>query len=125
MFSLPSLSLFNPWAILALVMLLGSAGAGGIALGVKYEKGQEAREEALIQKAGESAQLGAAAAIAKIQPKYVTIQQKTQETIREVPVYRDCHNTVDEFRLLNDALTNSDSESVGSGELPKVDAAHR
>lgn len=125
MFSLPSLSLFNPWAILALVVLLAGAGATGVYQGVQYEKGQEARTEVLIQKAGEAAQTAAADVISKLQPKYTTIQQKTETITREVPVYRDCHNTPDELRLLNDALSNSDSpEPAGTGELPKVDTTH-
>lgn len=124
MFSLSSLALPNPWVILAVVVLLAGAGSGGIAFGVKYERGQEARQEVLVQKVADAAQTAAAQAIAKIQPKYVTIQQKTQETIREVPVYRDCHNTPDEYRLLNDALTNGESEPADGSQLPKADAAH-
>lgn len=115
----------NPYAVLAGVVLLIGAAASGVVVGVKYEKGQEARTEILVAKVAETAQTAAAEAIAKIQPKYTTIQQKTETITREVPVYRDCHNTPDELRLLNDALTGGDaSEPVGAGELPKADAAH-
>lgn len=108
--------------VIGAVLILGAA-ATGAKLGYNYSEGQNARTEVLIEKAGDAAQLGAAAAIAKIQPKYVTIQQKTETITREVPVYRDCHNTPDELRLLNSALTNSDvAEPVDSGELPKPDA---
>jgi hypothetical protein len=79
----------------------------------------------LIEKVADKAQEGAARVIATLQPKYTTIQQKTETITREVPVYRDCHNTPDEFRLLNDALSGGDSTERSDGvTVPKADAAH-
>lgn len=98
---------------------------GGAKLGYNYSEGQNARAEVLIEKVADKAQEGAAREIGKLQPKYTTIQQKTETITREVPVYRDCHNTPDELRLLNDALTNSNSpEPASTGELPKADTTH-
>lgn len=109
--------------VIGAVLVLGAA-ATGAKLGYNYAAGQAARQEVLIQAVADKAQTAAAVEISKIQPKYVTIQQKTETITREVPVYRDCHNTPDELRLLNDALTDSDSaEPAGGGELPKADSA--
>lgn len=111
----------NPWVILAIVLAFIGVGVGGAALGVRYEKGQEAREEVLIAKASDASQRAAAVEIGKIQITQTTIRQKAQETIREVPVYRDCIHSPDVFRLLNEAATNG-AKTVGDRKLPDVDA---
>jgi hypothetical protein len=53
-------------------------------------------------------------AIAKMEIKYVTVRQKAETVVREVPVYRDCTHSDDGLRLVNEALR----EPAGSGELP-------
>ena len=99
--------------------------AGGAKLGYNYSEGQNARTELLINKVADKAQESAAKVIAGLQPKFTTIQQKTETITREVPVFRDCHNTPDVFRLLNDALNGGDTTELPDDiTVPKADAAH-
>lgn len=115
--------MINPYAILiALVAAIGLA-VGGFAFGVKYQRGQEAWAQQLVAKVREEAQLGAAEAIAKIEIKNTTIRQQLETITREREVYRDCRNSDDAMRLLNDALAGDNA--AGRGELPSADAAHR
>lgn len=114
----------NPYTIiLAGVAALGLS-VGGFVFGVKYQRGQEAYAQQLVLATREQAALGAADAIAK-QKKEVTIIKQQLETITRVEeVYRDCRNTPDALRLLNDALKGG-SGSSGGGELPRTDGADR
>lgn len=112
----------NPYLLLGALIGAVMLFLGGVGLGMKYEKGQAAREEVLIAKAGEAAALASAVEIGKIQITQTTIRQKAQETIREVPVYRDCVHSPDVLRLLNEAATNGAFESPDRGKLPVADA---
>ena len=87
----------NPWVLLATVLLVAGAGAEGYRVGAKAAKNSDAAAAALVTQTAvatrEAALKAAAEAIAGIQIKNTTIQQKAVETIREVPVYQDCKNT--------------------------------
>lgn len=74
------------------------------------------RENALVEKAIEASQSGAAAAIAKLEIKHVTLQQKIERETREVPVYRDCRHSPDGLRSLNEALGNR-ADAPGGRQL--------
>jgi hypothetical protein len=115
----------NPYAIIAAgVLAIGLAG-GGFAFGVKYQRGQDAYTQRLVVEAREQAARGAAEAIAK-QKKEVTIIRQQLETITRVEeVYRECRNTPDAMRLLNDAIKGRAPEPVGGGELSGADGTDR
>lgn len=112
----------NPYAIIAAGVLALGLAVGGFTFGMRYESGQHARTEQLVADVREQAQLGAADAIARQKPIQKIIQQKLETVTREVPVYRDCRNTPDVVRLLDDALAGR-PDSAGSVELPAADAA--
>lgn len=116
--------LANPWTILAIVLFyLGSlAGAGwkGYHLGEEHVIAAQAKEQADIKKGQDEALQAAATAIAKIDVRNVTIRQKAESIIREVPVYRDCVQPADGLQLVNEALAPPDAGagSVHPGKLP-------
>lgn len=90
---------------------------GAFTFGVRYEKGQQARDEVLIAAVGAAAQQAAADAIAKIKITNQTVQGKIEVQTREVPVYTDCKLTPDVLGLLNDALSGR-ADAAGSGLVP-------
>lgn len=114
----------------ALMGLLGVAlafAAGtwyGTGLGEDREYAKRAREESIIQKAGEAAQSAAAGEIAKIKPRNVTIRQELEREIQTRVEYRDCRHGPDGVRLINEALTGR-AEPAGGGKLPGTDATVR
>lgn len=116
----------NPYVIIAaLIVLGGSTGFAawkGYQTGVEHEKAAQMR----LEDAVEAMQRTAAKAIAEIQVRHTTIQQKMETQIREHEIYRDCRHSADALGLLNDALTDrSAADPAGAGELPAADAAHR
>lgn len=116
------MKLFSPWMILGVVLAVGSAFGGGTALGVKYAKGQAAREEVLIARAAEAAEMGAAREIAKIKVTNKTIKEKVEVQTREVPIYNECRLTADIERLLNDALAGrAPTDTPDNGVVPGAD----
>jgi hypothetical protein len=97
------------------------------AVGYKsYEAGRNAviAEQAVVQQAiqdtRELAMQAAAEAISKIEVRNVTIRQQAETLTREVPVYRDCRNTDDGLRLINEALTGIAAQPPGSGSLSRA-----
>jgi hypothetical protein len=122
---------FLPWIILGVTLLVGAAGAGGYWQGSKHKAdeiaAQQAREAALVDKAADAAALAAADAISKIEVKNVTIRQKAETVVREVPVYGDCRHDPRTYGLLNDALSSGAAEAkpADRGKLPAADAPSR
>ena len=90
----------------------------GTGLGEDKEFAKRAREDALVQKAGEAAQQSAAAAIAQLKPRNVTIRQEIEREIQTRTEYRDCRHGPDGLRSINEALTGIRAEPVGGGQLP-------
>jgi hypothetical protein len=72
----------NPYLVGGAALLLF---VGGTTLGYRYAQGQAAREEMLIQKAGDAAAERAATAIAGIKVNIAPIRERVTETIRELP----------------------------------------
>ena len=117
----------NPYAILAIVATVGALTGGA------YWQGRQdgrngceaaaAREERVGVMAAESAASAAAVAISKIEVQHVTIRQKTDTVIREVPVYRDCRHDPGVLRDINAARTGV-AEPAGGGKLPPAAATH-
>ncbi len=119
---------FIPWALLAVVLLVGASGATGYRAGAKHTENQiaaqAAREAALVDKTREAAAQAAAEQISKIEVKNTTIRQKAEVITREVPIYGDCRHDPRTLGLLNDALAPGATEGkpAGPGELPRTDA---
>lgn len=90
-----------------MVLLLGTAAAGGAKLGSDHEIAKQATTKQLIADVKEQAQLGAAAAILKIDVTHTTINRRLETEIRENNhIYHDCINTPSAERLLDDARGN-------------------
>ena len=102
---------------LAVLLALGACYAWGRHDGAALTEADVLRENALVEKAMSASQAGAAAAIAKLEIKHVTLQQKIERETREVPVYRDCRHSHGGLRSLNYALANR-SGTAGDGQLP-------
>ena len=75
----------NPHVILGAVLLAVALCAGSAKLGYDHAKGQAAREELLIQKAGAAASASAAKAISGIEMKTYPIRERVEQIIRETP----------------------------------------
>lgn len=89
--------------------------------GVDSQVAQDARLDKTIQQTREAAQQGAAAAIAAIKPRNVTIRQEVQHEIETHTVYRDCRVPADGVRLANDAITGG-VHPAAAGQLPQAAA---
>ena len=107
----------NPWLILAAVIAWGGAYFWGRNDGADLVRAEQSRAEHLVLKVREEAQLGAAAEIAKLEIKHVTLTQHLQKETRIEPVYLDCRHTPDGLRVLNAALTNR-PVTAGDRQLP-------
>lgn len=104
----------NPYLIIAALLAVLGAGAGGFKLGADHELASQAREDAHVAKAVEAATNVSAQAIATLKPVYTTIQNEVQREIRTNTVFADCKLPVDSLRLVNQAL--------GGGTIPTVDS---
>ena len=118
-------ALFNPWALLAAV-LLWAASLGGTAWyfdgnGEARAVARQVREDEVRKATFDAAQAGAAAAIAAIKPVNTTIVQKVQREIQTNTVYRDCRLPADGVRLANESLTGR-TEPAGAGVVPGAGA---
>lgn len=113
----------NPYLIIATLVAVLAAGAGGFKLGADHEIAAKAREEKHIAEAVTAANKASAEAIAKIKIVNKTIQNEVQREVQNNVVYRDCKHTPDGLRLLNEAITGS--KSAGDSKLPRVDPAGR
>lgn len=119
-----------PWLLLAFLLLVGGAGAGGYIQGREDGRAaleaEQAREAATIRAAQNAALAVAADKILQFDFKSTTIRQKTEVITREVPVYRDCKHDAAAFGLLNDALAPGVGLSpagTDQGKLPGSDPA--
>lgn len=111
----------NPYIIIAMLVGVLAAGAGGFKLGADHEVAAQAREQNHIAEAVDAANATAAQAIASIKPKYTTIQNEVQREIRTNTVFTECKLPADSMRLVNQAL-NGGAITPDSGKLPKPDA---
>lgn len=100
------LGFLNPWVILAAVVALGGSYAWGRHDGGKMAAADQAERAALVAEVEARAQKGAAEEIAKLTVQQVTIKQRVERTVREVPVYRDCRHDGRVMLDLNAALAN-------------------
>ena len=110
----------NPYLIIAMLVGVLAAGAGGFKLGADHEIAAQAREQNHIAEAVDAANATAAQAIAQIKPKYTTIQNAVERETREKIIYADCRHSPDGLRLVNQALGGG-TIPPDSGKLPKPD----
>ena len=113
----------NPYLIIAALGAVLAAGAGGFKLGADHEIAAKARADTHIAEAVAAATDTSAKAIAALKVKSTTITQEVQREIRTNTVYTDCKLTPGGVLLANQALDPSRSLALGSGKLPKADAA--
>ncbi|MDP3625004.1 MAG: hypothetical protein Q8S12_00290 [Hydrogenophaga sp.] len=116
----------NPYAMLAAGALAVAATAGaffyGQRIGAQGEIAKQAGIDAAVRDTREAAQQGAAAAIAALKPRNVTIRQELEREIQTNTVYRDCIVPAGGVRLANEALTGR-PEPAGGVELPGAQPA--
>lgn len=115
----------NPYLIIACMLAVAGAGYGGFTLGVDHQLASQIDKAETVAAAVEAASQSAAQAIAAIKPKYTTIQSKVQHEVKTNTVYADCKLTPGGLQLANQALAPTGAFAIGSGKLPKVDAAER
>lgn len=84
--------------ILLALITIGSAFYGGIV----YEQANQTRIELIVEKSADAASKAAAEAIAGIEIKQTTINNKVREVIRTETVYSDCRHSPDMFKLIKD-----------------------
>lgn len=111
----------NPWLIVAALVAVLGAGAGGFKLGADHELAAQAREDAHVKAAVEAANTAAATAIAGIKVKNTTIHQELQREIRTNTIYAECRHSPDGLRNVNEAL--APGRSAGDRKLPGANAA--
>ncbi len=94
----------NPYVIGGAVVALVLAAGAGFKFGSDFAKGQAAREEVLIAKAGDAAAERAAGVIAGLTPKYTTINKNLETVIRELPPTPEaCNATAAVLDQINEA----------------------
>lgn len=113
----------NPYLLFVIAIAIMAAGVGGFKLGVDHEVASQAREDSHIAEAVDAATAVSADAIAKLKPKYTTIQSKVQHEVQTNVVYRDCKLSADGLLLANQALNGGNAAAAGGGKLPEADAA--
>lgn len=111
----------NPYLIIACLVAILGAGAGGFKLGVDHEVAGQARAEKLVADAEKNMQTAAAKVIATMRPTYTTIHQELEREIRTETVYADCRHSPVGMQLLNQAL-NGGTVAPSDSKLPKADA---
>lgn len=116
----------NPYALLiggaALVTALGGSFFYGWSVGADGVIAEQERTRKAITEVFDKAQQGAAAAIAEMEIKNVTITQPIRTEVRTRTVYAECKHTDSGLRSLNTAITGR-PEPTGPGELPRTDPA--
>lgn len=112
--------------LVGLLLLLGGGGyAGWTARDWKAadDERAEKRTQELILKTKADAALGTAEAIAKLEPKLVTLKERVTREVIEKPVYRECVHSPDGLRNINAALTAQPGNPFGDRSVPVPDAA--
>lgn len=111
----------NPYLIIAALLAVMGAGAGGFRLGVDHEKASQIDKAETVAEAVDAANNASAAAIAALKPKYTTIKSQLEKQIETHTVYRDCRLDPIGLQLANQALSGG-TAAPGSGKLPDADA---
>ena len=109
----------NPYLIIACLVAVIGAGAGGFKLGKDYEYASQAREDQHIAEAVDAANAASAKAIASLKIVNKTIQNEVRREVETNTIYRDCVLPANGVQLANQALAGT--KSADSSELPKAD----
>lgn len=112
----------NPYLVLAALLAVMAAGVQGFRMGVDHEVAAQAREDQHIAQAVDAANGVAAEAIAKLRPKYTTIQNEVQREVTTEVRYTDCRHSAGVMLQLDKALRPPNAASAVGGELPGVNA---
>lgn len=111
----------NAYALIAAGAVAVGAFAGtyfyGVHVGAQGERVKQADRADVVRETRDAAEKGAAAAIALLRPRNVTIRQELEREIQTNTVYRDCVVPADGVRILNEAITGR-PELAGDGKLP-------
>lgn len=113
--------MINPWIIVAVLLAILGAGAGGFKLGADHEVASQARNDEQIKKVEDAVIAANATAIAQIKPRYTTIQGKLEKQYETNTVYRDCKLDPVGMQLVNQALAGG-AEAPSGGKLPEANA---
>jgi hypothetical protein len=111
----------NPYLIIAALVAILAAGAGGFKLGADHELAAQAREDKHVAAAIQAANTASAEAIAGIKVANTTIHQGLQREIRTNTIYAECKHSPVGLRNINDALAAP--RPASDRKLPGADAA--
>lgn len=114
------MKLLNPWVLLGILALSGSAYGVGQYHGRGIEKGKQAEKTAIIEDVRNAAMQSAALAISEIKIENTTVRQELEREIRTVVDYSQCRNSPDGMSAINRALR---AEPAGDSKLSDADAA--
>ena len=116
----------NPYTLLiagaALVAALGGSFLYGRSVGADSVIAEQERTRKAVQETRDLAQQGAAAAIADMEIKNVTITQPIRTEVRTRTVYAECKHTDAGLRSLNTAIVGR-PDATSESKLPGTDAA--
>ena len=107
----------NPYLIIAALLAVLGAGAGGFKLGVDHEKAGQIDKQESIAEAVDAANNVWASKVADLKPVFTTIQNKVQHEVETHTVYTDCKLSPDGMLLANQALAGGTKPAV-EGQLP-------
>lgn len=94
----------SPYLIIATLLAIGGAGAGGFWFGIDWQQKRYAEEE-LARKSGWADALDATAKeLAKLKVVNQTINRQAETIIKEKTVYTECKNTPEMIQTINGAL---------------------
>lgn len=113
----------NPYIIIAALLGMAAAGAGGYRQGIDHQKAAQADLEGAVKKGADAAADSAAKAIAALKVKSTTITNEVQREIKTNTVYADCKLPATGLQLANQALDPGSAFTLGSGKLPTADKA--
>lgn len=113
----------NPYLIIASLLAVMAAGAGGFKLGIDHNKATEADKRETVAEAVDAANNASAQAISQIRVTNQTIRQEVERETHTNTVYLDCRHTPAGLSGVNAALTGA--ESSGGGKLPQTDTSER
>lgn len=110
----------NPYLIIAALVAVLAAGAGGFKLGADHELASQAREDKHVAAAVAAANMASAYAIAGIKVTNTTIRQELEREIKTNTIYAECKHSSGGLRSINEALARP--RSAGDSKLPGSDA---
>lgn len=94
----------------------------GVGVGQDIEIATQAREDKIVHAVSVAMSERAASAISNIEVKHVTIRQRAETVMRDVPVYRECRH---DRRVLDDINAARGFEPTGGGVVPAASATTR